>query len=348
MEIEVLHRSDLGGSLPVKNVQALASKGLKEVPPRYLRPASELGEVCDTESLEIPVIDMIKLGKDHPDHSDEIEKFHWACKEWGFLQLINHGISEEFIHQVKTNTEEFFQLPLEEKPSKAMAKLLLCRKTRSLTGATCSSFLYSLLPRETSGFGQRTLPLSGKLKRINHTANVPATDSIVGVAIVVRCRAERSSHPSPVSDWTTLYSYSNPASPAKTLAKDAALSGRPSSLAMKRAWRFSVPAHAELSCLRRSPRYPAAPRPCLFAQGFPREICGASALSSDEMREIMGLFIDKFSRAENGAVLGEGIRARVLELRDELVQLGGRDEIVRALEEKADPLASLRRWVGLR
>ncbi|KAI6681368.1 hypothetical protein NL676_035249 [Syzygium grande] len=56
------------------------------------------------------------------------------------------------------------------------------------------------------------------------------------------------------------------------------------------------------------------------------------------MREIMGLFIDKFSRAENGAVLGEGIRARVLELRDELVQLGGRDEIVRALEEKADPL----------
>ncbi|XP_056174196.1 S-norcoclaurine synthase 1-like isoform X1 [Syzygium oleosum] len=115
MEIEVLHRSDLGGSLPVKNVQALASKGLKEVPSRYLRPASELGEVCDTESLEIPVIDMIKLGEDHPDHSDEIEKFHWACKEWGFLQLINHGISEEFIHQVKTNTEEFFKLPLEEK-----------------------------------------------------------------------------------------------------------------------------------------------------------------------------------------------------------------------------------------
>ncbi|KAI6676229.1 hypothetical protein NL676_037025 [Syzygium grande] len=43
-------------------------------------------------------------------------------------------------------------------------------------------------------------------------------------------------------------------------------------------------------------------------------------------------------RRRTGAVLGEGIRARVLELRDELVQLGGRDEIVRALEEKADPL----------
>ncbi|XP_030471073.1 S-norcoclaurine synthase 1-like [Syzygium oleosum] len=119
METEALHRSDLGGSLPVESVQALASKGLKEVPPRYLRAASELGEVCDTESLEIPVIDMIKLAEDHPDHSDEIEKFHLACKEWGFLQLINHGIPEEFINQVKTDTEEFFKLPLEEKKSYA-------------------------------------------------------------------------------------------------------------------------------------------------------------------------------------------------------------------------------------
>ncbi|KAI6699438.1 hypothetical protein NL676_013762 [Syzygium grande] len=86
------------------------------------------------------------------------------------------------------------------------------------------------------------------------------------------------------------------------------------------------------------PRYPTAPRPCLFARGFPEKSAARAPLSSAGMREIMGLFIDKFSRAENGAVLGEGIRARVLELRDELVQLGGRDEIVRALEEKADPL----------
>lgn len=115
METEVLHRSDLGGSVPVENVQALASKGLKEVPPRYLRTTSELSEVWETESLEIPVIDINKLAEDHPDHSDEIEKFHLACKEWGFFQLINHGISEEFIHQLKTETEEFFKLPLEEK-----------------------------------------------------------------------------------------------------------------------------------------------------------------------------------------------------------------------------------------
>ncbi|XP_048141423.1 S-norcoclaurine synthase 1-like [Rhodamnia argentea] len=102
-------------SLPVENVQAVASRGLEEVPPSYLQPASELGNVCKTASLAIPVIDMIQLGEDHPDHSDEIGKFHSACKEWGFLQLINHGIPEEFMHQVKIDTEEFFKLPLEEK-----------------------------------------------------------------------------------------------------------------------------------------------------------------------------------------------------------------------------------------
>lgn len=36
-------------------------------------------------------------------------------------QLINHGISEEVIEQVKIDTQEFIQLPLEEK--KAFAQL---------------------------------------------------------------------------------------------------------------------------------------------------------------------------------------------------------------------------------
>ncbi|KAI6668068.1 hypothetical protein NL676_036580 [Syzygium grande] len=140
------------------------------------------------------------------------------------------------------------------------------------------------------------------------------------------------------SDWTTLYSDLNPASPAKTLAKDAALFSRPSSLAMKRAWRFSIPVHAELSCLRRSLATPRPRGPASSPEGSPK-ICGASAPSSAGMREIMGLFIDKFSRAENEAVLGkrrprEGLGAKGRAS----VQLGGRDEIVRALDEKADPL----------
>ncbi|KAI6692676.1 hypothetical protein NL676_020386 [Syzygium grande] len=133
---------------------------------------------------------------------------------------------------------------------------------------------------------------------------------VVGVAIVVRCRAECSNHPSPASDWTTLYSDLNPASLAKTLVKDAALSGRPSSLAMKRAWRFSVPAHAELSCLRRSPRYPAALplRPRVPLRNLRRE---RPELGRDE--------------GDHGALHRQ-------------VLAGGEQGGARALDEKADPL----------
>ncbi|KAE8657267.1 hypothetical protein F3Y22_tig00116996pilonHSYRG00339 [Hibiscus syriacus] len=52
------------GSLPVENVQALASKNLKNIPSRYIRPQIELDVVSVDESLQIPVIDMSNLDDD--------------------------------------------------------------------------------------------------------------------------------------------------------------------------------------------------------------------------------------------------------------------------------------------
>ncbi|KAG7955756.1 hypothetical protein I3843_11G088000 [Carya illinoinensis] len=112
MEInEVVGRVDYGGFLPVENVQALASNNLKEIPPKYLWP-----------EMEYEVIDLGKLsGHQFTSPEDELEKLHLACRDWGFFQLINHGVPEELIEQMKTDTEDFFKLPLEEK--KAYAQL---------------------------------------------------------------------------------------------------------------------------------------------------------------------------------------------------------------------------------
>ncbi|XWS62104.1 hypothetical protein CRYUN_Cryun07bG0182200 [Craigia yunnanensis] len=110
METEVLHRKGFGGSLPVENVQALASKNLKDIPSRYIRPEIESDVVSIDESLKIPMIDMSKL-----DHDDEQKKLHLACKDWGFFQLINHGLGDEVIEKMKIDVQEFFKLPSEEK-----------------------------------------------------------------------------------------------------------------------------------------------------------------------------------------------------------------------------------------
>ncbi|CAM6083806.1 unnamed protein product [Calypogeia fissa] len=43
------------------------------------------------------------------------EEMGKACEEWGFFQVVDHGISQELIDQVIKVSNEFFQLPLEEK-----------------------------------------------------------------------------------------------------------------------------------------------------------------------------------------------------------------------------------------
>ncbi|KAI3691736.1 hypothetical protein L6452_31538 [Arctium lappa] len=107
--------SEYGGSIPVDNVQALASKDLKDVPIRYIRPEIESDEVLTDESLQIPVIDISKLCVARErGYDDELAKLHVACRDWGFFQLINHGVSKS-IDAMKKVIEEFFNLPLEEK-----------------------------------------------------------------------------------------------------------------------------------------------------------------------------------------------------------------------------------------
>ncbi|KAJ8625964.1 hypothetical protein MRB53_019271 [Persea americana] len=106
-------RMELGGSLPVENVQDLAAKNLNEIPDRYVRPEISVDLIIDDDQ-EIPVIDLARL-VDHQSSNDEIAKLHWACEEWGFFQLINHGVCDELIENMKLDVEEFFKLPLDEK-----------------------------------------------------------------------------------------------------------------------------------------------------------------------------------------------------------------------------------------
>ena len=81
---EIITRKETGGSLPVANVQALASNNSGDIPIRYLRPDLQSEEVLVDESLQIPTIDMRKL---MVDEDGEMEKFHFACKDWGFFQV---------------------------------------------------------------------------------------------------------------------------------------------------------------------------------------------------------------------------------------------------------------------
>ncbi|KAF3625043.1 hypothetical protein FXO38_29931 [Capsicum annuum] len=109
-----------GTSLPVPSVQELVRNDTKEVPPRYVQNNDNRPVIIfepSQESAEIPIINFSLLADGD---EDERTKLHLACKEWGFFQILNHGITEEVIQKVKTAVSGFFELPLTEKKKYAM------------------------------------------------------------------------------------------------------------------------------------------------------------------------------------------------------------------------------------
>ncbi|ONK73571.1 uncharacterized protein A4U43_C04F33030 [Asparagus officinalis] len=114
MEVEV------GGAAKAPNVQVLAAKvaidSTVEVPKRYIRP--EINDEPMAEFVDLPVIDFNRL-MDPELSQEESLKLNHACEEWGFFQLVNHGMPEELIKKVKDDIVEFFKLPLEEKEAYA-------------------------------------------------------------------------------------------------------------------------------------------------------------------------------------------------------------------------------------
>ncbi|CAD6203679.1 unnamed protein product [Miscanthus lutarioriparius] len=107
------------GSLLVPNVQALAEtcNGTDgQVPGRYLivDAGSETEKVVADRASAIPIIDLRRL-LDPRSSPEECAKLGSACHDWGFFQLINHGLPDEVIGNLMRDVAEFLKLPLEAK-----------------------------------------------------------------------------------------------------------------------------------------------------------------------------------------------------------------------------------------
>ncbi|KAK7324480.1 hypothetical protein VNO77_28054 [Canavalia gladiata] len=98
--------------LLVPSVQELAKENISNIPTRYIQDMPVISQSNGNCSVQIPVIDMQSLLSTQ---SSELLKFHLACKQWGFFQLVNHGISSSLLEKVKLEIEDFFNLPMSEK-----------------------------------------------------------------------------------------------------------------------------------------------------------------------------------------------------------------------------------------
>ena len=92
-------------------ITGLVDIGLESVPQPYIQP---LEERLDTTKLEpensIPIIDVSNW--DDPKVANSICD---AASNWGFFQIINHGVPLEVLHNLQNAAHSFFQLPSEER-----------------------------------------------------------------------------------------------------------------------------------------------------------------------------------------------------------------------------------------
>uniref|UniRef100_A0A0D9V9Z0 Fe2OG dioxygenase domain-containing protein n=1 Tax=Leersia perrieri TaxID=77586 RepID=A0A0D9V9Z0_9ORYZ len=100
----------------VDDVQELQRQCSTTVPERYIRdgddrPAAENADDVLVQE-RIPVIDVGELQRGG---EDELHKLRLACEQWGFFQVVNHGVEKELMGEMEKVAREFFMLPLEEK-----------------------------------------------------------------------------------------------------------------------------------------------------------------------------------------------------------------------------------------
>lgn len=76
-------------------------------------PTAESGDLVE----QVPVIDVSEVVNDSSSAAarDAIDQIAAACREWGFFQVINHGVSEGLIDETWRQTDRFFHEPADVK-----------------------------------------------------------------------------------------------------------------------------------------------------------------------------------------------------------------------------------------
>lgn len=106
---------------PVVPVQSLSESGTAVIPDRYIKPPSQRPSLSsDTGCGEnIPLVDLGMMEEGVEECEEVMQRISKACREWGFFQVVNHGVSPELLREAREAWRGFFHLPIEMKKAHA-------------------------------------------------------------------------------------------------------------------------------------------------------------------------------------------------------------------------------------
>ncbi|EFJ15003.1 2-oxoglutarate-iron(II)-dependent oxygenase [Selaginella moellendorffii] len=93
---------------PFKGVKDLVDHNVLSLPSAYIKPFEKRHNPQEVfEGIDLPRVDL--------QSKTAMEDIKFACEEWGFFELINHGVPEDVIEDMVKNTHTFFNLSTTEK-----------------------------------------------------------------------------------------------------------------------------------------------------------------------------------------------------------------------------------------
>lgn len=105
---------------PIVRVQSLSDSGAATIPDRYVKPPSDRPSSAPCSGLSIPVIDLASLASDGAVHCPAVvQAVSSACRDWGFFQVVNHGVDPDLMRRMREVWRGFFHLPMEAKQAYA-------------------------------------------------------------------------------------------------------------------------------------------------------------------------------------------------------------------------------------
>ncbi|KEH22930.1 2OG-Fe(II) oxygenase family oxidoreductase [Medicago truncatula] len=111
------HKKEESPTFPY--IQETARKNPFNVPESYVRTEEQMEKHLYTPHLSshLPIIDFGLLSNGN---KEELLKLDFACKEWGYFQIVNHGMQIDLMQRVKDAVAEFSELSIKEKIKYAM------------------------------------------------------------------------------------------------------------------------------------------------------------------------------------------------------------------------------------
>ncbi|KAL8050218.1 hypothetical protein ABFX02_06G068500 [Erythranthe guttata] len=104
---------------PIIRVQSLSETCEDKIPDRYVKPPEARPSVAagpETHESNIPLIDLGLLNAgDEELRRKTLRQVSEACREWGFFQVVNHGVEPELMDRAREVWREFFHEPMEVK-----------------------------------------------------------------------------------------------------------------------------------------------------------------------------------------------------------------------------------------